>query len=116
MELDLSSSFTSISLAWSGSNMTPRSLDLASLLESSDVEIFSVGKLVRWLSKPPDPLAMQTHEPKMKVAPRGGVMVLKAKVAIELADELAESPTWRANCRWLPPNPLRDALSSRVCR
>ena len=65
--------------------------DLASLLESSDVEIFSVGELVRWLSKPPDPLAMQTHELKMKVAPRGGVMVLKAKVTIELADELTES-------------------------
>ena len=26
----------------------------------------------------------------MKVAPRGGVMVLKAKVTIELADEFAE--------------------------
>ena len=38
------------------------------LLESSDVEIFSVGELVRWLSKPPKPLATQTHEPKMKVA------------------------------------------------
>ena len=36
-----------------------------------------------------------SHEPKMKVAPLGGVMVLKAKVAIELADEVAESPTWR---------------------
>ena len=58
-------------------------------MESSDVEIFSVGELVRWLSKLPEPLAMQTHEPKMKVAPRGGVMVLRAKVAIELA----ESPT-----------------------
>ena len=30
---------------------------------------------------------------EMKVAPRGGIMLLKAKVAIELADELAESPT-----------------------
>ena len=34
----------------------------------------------------------------MKVVPLGGVMVLKAKVAIELTDELAESPTWRASC------------------
>ena len=49
-------------------------------------------ELVKWLSKPPEPLATQTHEPKMKVAPLGGVMVLKAKVAIELADELTESP------------------------
>ena len=29
-------------------------------------------------------------------------MVLKAKVAIELTDELAESPTWRASCWCLP--------------
>ena len=46
----------------------------------------------------------------------GGVIVLKAKVAIELADELAESPTWRASCWCLPPSLLRDTLSSRVCR
>ena len=87
-----------------------------SLLESSDVVIFGVGELVRWLSKPPDPLATQTHEPKMKVAPRGGVMVPKAKVAIELAGELADSPIWRASCRCLPPSLLRDTLSSKVCR
>ena len=52
-----------------------------------------MGELVKWLSKLPEPLATQTHEPKMKGAPLGGIMVLKAKVAIELADELAESPT-----------------------
>jgi len=40
------------------------------------------------------------------------VSVLKAKVAIELA----ESPTWRASCRCLPPSLLRDTLSSKVCR
>ena len=82
------------------------------MLESSDVELFGVGELVKWLSKPPEPLAMQTHEPKMKVAPLGGVMVLKAKVAIELA----ESPTWHASCWCLPLSLLRDTLSSRVCR
>ena len=70
MELELSLSFASISLARLGSNMMLRSSDLASLLESSDVMIFSAGKLVRWLSKPPEPLAMQTHEPKMKAALR----------------------------------------------
>ena len=86
------------------------------LLESSDAELFGVGELVKWLSKPPEPLAMQTHEPKMKVTPLGGVMVLKAKVAIELADELAESPTWHASCRCLLPSLLRDTLGSRVCR
>ena len=73
----------------------PQTWDLVSLLESSDVELFGMGELVKWLSKPPEPLATQTHEPKMKVAPLGGVMVLKAKVSIELA----ESPTWRASCR-----------------
>ena len=87
-----------------------------SLLESSDVVIFDAGELVRWLSKPPKPLATQTHESKMKVMPLGGVMVLKMKVAIELADELAESPTWHASCRCLPPSLLRDTLSSKVCR
>ena len=85
-------------------------------MESSDVELFGVGELVKWLSKPPEPSATQTHEPKMKVAPLGGVMVLKAKVAIELADKLAEAPIWRASCRCLPPSLLRDTLTSRVCR
>ena len=43
--------------------------------------------------------------------------MLKANLAIELADELVESPTWRASCRCLPPSLLRDTLSSRiVCR
>ena len=69
------------------------------------------GKIMRKKCDP-EPLATQTHEPKMKVTPLGGVMVLKAKVAIELA----ESPTWRASCRCLPPSLLKDTLSSRVCR
>ena len=43
-------------------------------------------------------------------------MVLKAKVAIELADELVESPTWRTSCQCLLPSLLRDTLSSKVCR
>ena len=46
----------------------------------------------------------------------GGAMVLKAKVAIELTDELAESSTWRASCRYLPPSLLRDTISCRVHR
>ena len=68
------------------------------------------------LTGPPEPLATQTHELKMKVAPLGGVVVLKAKVAIELTDELAESSTWRASYWCLPPSLLRNTLSSRVCR
>ena len=78
------------------------------------MEFFGAGELVKWLSKPSEPLAMQTHEPKMKVAPLGGVVVLKEKVAIELTDELAESSTWRASCRYLPPSLLRDTLCSRI--
>ena len=93
----------------------PRSRDLANLLESSNVEIFRAGELVKWLSKPPEPLATQTHESKMKVTPLGGVMVLKAKVAIELADELAEFPTWRASSVFTAKT-AQDTLSSRVCR
>ena len=75
-----------------------------------------MGELVKWLLKPPEPLATQPQEPKMKVVPLGGVLVLKAKVAIEVADELAESPTWRASCRCLPPRLLRNTLSCKVCR
>jgi len=41
-------------------------------------------------------------------------MVLKAKVAIKLADELDESPTWHASYQCLPPSLIRDTLSSRV--
>ena len=41
--------------------------------------------LVKWMSKPPEPSATQTHEPKMKVAPLEGVMVLKAKVPLPSA-------------------------------
>ena len=46
----------------------------------------------------------------------GGAMELKAKVAIELADELAESPTWRASYWCLLSNLLRDTLSSKIFR
>ena len=60
------------------------------LLEHSDGIAFSVERLVRWLSKPHKPFATQTHEPKTKMAPWGSAMVLEAKVAIELADELAD--------------------------
>ena len=63
--------------------------------------------LIKWLSKPPELLAMQTHESKTKVAPRGNAMVLKAKVAIEFTEELTDSRTWRASCRCLAKKPAR---------
>ena len=31
--------------------------------------VFVLAGLIRWLEKPPDPLAMQTHEPNTKVVP-----------------------------------------------
>ena len=80
------------------------------LLESSDEELFGMGELVKWQSKPPEPLATQTHKPKMKVAPLGGLMVLKAKVAIELP----ESPTWRASTM-TPPRGATFIFGSWAC-
>ena len=79
--------------------------------------IVSSGKLgvTRWLEKPPDPSAVQAQEPKMRVVPSGTLLAL-LDPSIEFADELAESPTWRAICRCLPPSLLRDTLSSKVCR
>ena len=39
--------------------------------------------LIRWLEKPPDPLAMQTHEPNTKVIPASIAGELNSKDAIE---------------------------------
>ena len=41
-------------------------------------------------------------------------MVMKVKVAIEFADELAESPTWRANCWCLAAKPTQGYPYSRI--
>ena len=38
---------------------------------------------IRWLEKPPDPLAMQTHEPKTKVVSASIAGKLNSKEAIE---------------------------------
>ena len=79
--------------------------------------IFDLGELgvTRWLEKPPDPSAMHAQEPKTRVVP-SGTLLASLDPAIEFADELAESPTWYASCRCLPPSLLRDTLSSKVCR
>jgi hypothetical protein len=45
--------------------------------------VFVLVELIRWLEKSPDPLAMQTHEPKMKVIPALIAGKLKSKDAIE---------------------------------
>ena len=78
---------------------------------------FRLGELgvIRWLEKPPVPSAVQAQEPKTRVVPFG-TLLESLDPAIEFIGELAESPTWHASCRCLPPSLLRDTLSSRVCR
>ena len=79
--------------------------------------VFNLGELsvTRWLEKPPDPSAVHAQEPKIRVVPFG-MSLASLDPSIELADELAESPTWRTSCRCLPPSLLRDTLSSKVYR
>ena len=79
--------------------------------------VFDLGELgmTRWLEKPPVPSAVHAQEPKTRVVP-SGTLLASLDPAIEFVGELAESPTWRASCRCLPPSLLRDTLSSRVCR
>ena len=79
--------------------------------------VFGLGELgvTRWLEKPPDPLAVQTQEPKTRVVP-SGTLLASLHPAIEFADELAEFRTWCVSCRCLPPSLLRDTLISMVYR
>ena len=42
--------------------------------------------------------------------------IITSEDSSKLADELAESLTWGASYRCLPPSLLRDTLSSMVCR
>ena len=79
--------------------------------------VFDLGELgvTRWLEKPPILLAVQAQEPKKRVVPSGTLLAL-LDPTIEFISELAESPTWRASYRCLPPSLLRDTLSSRVYR
>ena len=78
-------------------------------------QVLGLGELgvTRWLEKPPIPSAVYAQEPKMRVVP-SGTLLASLDPAIEFVGELAESPTWRASCRCLPPNLLRDTLSSRI--
>ena len=79
--------------------------------------IFGSGELgvTRWLEKPPDPSAVHAQEMKTRVVP-SDTLLASLDPAIEFADELDESPTWRASCGCLPPSLLRDTLRSNVCR
>ena len=78
---------------------------------------FGLGEsgVTRWLEKLLDPSVVHAQEPKTRVVP-SGTLLASLDPAIEFADELAESPTWRASCRSLPTSLLRDTLSSKVCR
>ena len=77
--------------------------------------VFDLGELgvIRWLEKPPVPLAVYAQESKTRVVPCG-TLLASLDPAIEFVDELVESPTWRASYRCLPPSLLRDTLSSRI--
>ena len=81
-------------------------------MSASWERVFDLGELgvIRWLEKPPVPSAVQAQELKTKVVPSGTPLALLGS-AIEFVGELAESPTWRASCRCLPPSLLRDTLS-----
>ena len=102
-------------LSESSSSRTLFSSRSADLWVSATWElVFDLVELgvTKWLEKPPVPSAVQAQEPKMRVVP-SGTLLASLDPAIEFADELAESPTWRASCQCLPPSLLRDTLSSR---
>ena len=84
-------------------------------MSTSWEKVFDLGELgvTRWLEKPPVLSAVQVQEPKTRVVP-SGTLLASLDPAIEFPDELAESPTWCASCRYLPPSLLRDTLSSRL--
>ena len=44
---------------------------------------FVLAGMIRWIKKPPNPLAMQTHDPKTKVVPASIAGKPKLKDAIE---------------------------------
>ena len=105
--------FSGLSVSSSGGTLfLSRSAD--SRMPASWERVLGLGELgvTRWLEKPPVPSAVHAQEPKTRVVPSGTLLAL----AIEFTGELAESLTWRASCRCLPPSLLRDTLSSKVCR
>ena len=108
--------FSGISELSSGGSCFPSSSAISQTSADWKV-VFSLGELgvTRWLEKPPDPSAVQAQEPKTRVVP-SGTLLTSLDSAIEFADELAESSTWRASCRCLPPSLLRDTFSSKICR
>ena len=70
----------SISLAIPGRRISVEVI----LTSCSHRGVSMLAGLIRWLEKPPDPLAMQTHEPNTKVIPASIAGELNSKDAIEL--------------------------------
>ena len=68
-----------ISLAISGRRISTEVI----LLSFSRRSVSVLVGLIRWFEKPPDPLAMQTHEPNTKVVPALIAGKLNSKDAIE---------------------------------
>ena len=61
-----------------------RRISVEVILPSCSCQGVSVlAGLIRWLEKPPDPLAMQTHEPNTKVVLVSIAKKLNSKEAIE---------------------------------
>jgi hypothetical protein len=61
---------------------------------------------MRWLLKPPEPLAMQIHEPKLNVVPSLSTALVKLNVAIEFArGSSMNAPTGHASSRYFTAKP-----------
>jgi hypothetical protein len=59
------------------------SMNLPRLLHRVAAKASSFLESARWLLKPPEPLASQIQEPKMKVVPSSGTVLVKLKDANE---------------------------------
>ena len=68
----------------SGSRTSPDSLG-----EAGEAAL-GFMRLVEWLLKPPEPLAMQTHEPKMKVVPSLSTVGSKLKEPTEVYPKVVD--------------------------
>jgi hypothetical protein len=74
-----------------------------------DEEASGFLELARWLLKPPEPLATQIQEPKMKVVPSSSTTLVKLKDAIEFSSGcLMTYPTWRASCQCFTAMPTEE--------
>jgi hypothetical protein len=72
------------------------------------VEASGFLESARWLLKPPELLAMQIQEPKMKVVPSSGTVLVKLKDAIEFFGGFSmNTPTWHARCQCFTTMPTK---------